>query len=65
MTMSKELRYAFEDLKTRAGISEEAMIACWLEFIGERMRNLADSSDAQRAVAEEFAAQVNASGGGR
>lgn len=42
--MSKELRYAFEDLKKQAGITEAEMIACWLEFISERMRELADKA---------------------
>jgi hypothetical protein len=41
--MSKELRYAFEDLKKQAGISETEMIACWLEFIAERARALAEN----------------------
>ena len=43
MTMSKELRYAFDDLKKQAGITEAQMVACWLEFIADRMRNLADA----------------------
>lgn len=42
VTMSKELRGAFEDLMAQAGISEAEMIACWLEFIAERQRDYAD-----------------------
>lgn len=42
VTMSKELRYAFEDLMKQAGITEEQMVACWLEFIADRMREIAD-----------------------
>ena len=41
--MSKELRYAFEDLKKQAGISEAEMIACWLEFVAERARELVNN----------------------
>ena len=44
MTMSKELRAAFEQLKADAGLTEAEMIACWLEFIAERMRELAGKS---------------------
>ena len=44
MTMSKELRGAFEQLKAAAGLTEAEMIACWLEFIAERMRQMADTT---------------------
>lgn len=47
VNMSKELRYAFEDLMRQAEISEAEMIACWLEFIADRQREFADKQSSQ------------------
>ncbi len=43
--MNKELAATFEQLKTDCKLTEQEMIACWLEFIAERARTLAIEGD--------------------
>ena len=40
--VSKEIRYAFESLMKQGGLTEHEMLACWLEFAAEKMRDLAN-----------------------
>ena len=40
--MDRELRDAFDSLMKQEGLAEHEMIACWLEFVAGRMRDLAN-----------------------